>query len=150
LSARRPITNALHAPEASVAGANHPRKNRDLADRKPRGPYALGLVGLAFAVAVCGLGHRLATYLHHGSPANRATVTRFWLEPRNHSVEAIHRIKGKNRFISDSQSLPPSPKQAQRTQTDVAGVPPVEECRPASFSFLIPFRSPPPQSFLLA
>jgi len=115
-----------------------------------RRAYALGLIGLAFAVAVCSLGHRLAVYLHHGSPLNRDTVTRFWLEPRNHSVAAIHRISGKNRFISDSQPLPSSPVRALRMAALLTCAPPVEECRPASFSFLIPFRSPPPQRFSLA
>jgi hypothetical protein len=150
LSARSSITNAQHPPEARALSASQLPNNRNHAFREIFRPYTLGLIGLAFSVAVCGLGHRLAAYLHHGSPINRATVTRFWLEPRNHSVEAVHRIGGKNRFISDSQPLPPSPVQARRAAVPIAATPPVEECRPASFRFLIPFRSPPPQRISLA
>jgi hypothetical protein len=150
LSARRPITNALHAPEACNAGAGNPTKNRHSSLRQLRRLYALGLFGLALAIVICGLGHQLAFSLRGGSPIGRATVTRLWLEPRNHSVAAIHRIGGKNRYISDSQPLPSSPVQAHRIAAHLTGAPPVEECRPASFNFLIPFRSPPLQRFSLA
>jgi hypothetical protein len=150
VSARDPFTNAPYALRARDTGVSHRAKDRDHASGEVRGLKALGLFALALAVAVCGLGHRLANVLNRESPINRASVTRFWLEPRNNTVATIVRISSKTRFTSDSQPLPPSPLPSRRVDTHLTGGAPTRVCRPATFRFLIPFRSPPPDSFSLA
>lgn len=128
----------------------NPAINRNHAALKLRRPYVLVLLALVMTVAFCGLGHRVAFYLNLGSPISRLSVTRIWLEPRNNAVAAIHRITLKGRNLSDSHPLP---EWAQpRRSIDIRPAPALaaEECRPASFNFLIPFRSPPPHRFSLA
>jgi len=102
------------------------------------------------AVAFCGLGHRVAFYLHLESPISRLSATRIWLEPRDNGVAAIHRISLKGRNLTDSHLLPGSAQPCRHFDSQLTAAPAVEECRPASFSFLIPFRSPPPSRFSLA
>jgi hypothetical protein len=150
LSARRSITNAHHPPEAYVAGASHGAKNRGYSLPKLNRSYVLALLGLAFAVVLCGMGLKLAFYLHYGSPSDRASLTRLWLEPRNNAVSAVHRIGGRNRFISNSQPLISAVHRVRRIDSHRAGAPPADEYRPAKFRFLVPFRSPPSPRFSLA
>jgi hypothetical protein len=128
----------------------HHAINQDHAAQKLRRPYAMVLVGLVMALALCGLGHRLAFYLHYGTPISRLSATRIVLEPRDNAVAAIHRISLKGRNLTDSHSLPESAQPSRGTDARPAPAPAVEECRPASFNFLIPFRSPPPHRFSLA
>jgi hypothetical protein len=147
LSARSPFANAYYAPEACRAGVGNHAKNQDHAALRLRRPYALALFGLAMAVAFCGLGHRLAFYLHGDSPISRLSATRIVLEPRDNTVAAMHRISLKGRNLADSHLLPESAQAFRRNHVRPTPAPAVEECRPASFNFLIPFRSPPPYRF---
>jgi hypothetical protein len=147
LSAQNPFANAYYAPGACNAGAGNHAKNQNDAALKLRRPYAMVLVGLAMALALCGLGHRLAFYLNSGSPISQLSATRIALEPRDNGIAAIHRVSLKGRNLTDSHLLPESARLFRRTDVQPAPEPAVEECRPASFRFLIPFRSPPPQRF---
>jgi hypothetical protein len=150
LSAQNPFANAYYAPEACNAGVGNHAKNQDHAALKLRRPYVMVLAGLVMALALCGLGHRLAFYLHYGTPISRLSATRIVQEPRDNAVAAIYRISLKGRNLTDSQPLPESAQPCWRIDARPTAAPPLEECRPASFRFLIPFRSPPPQRFSLA
>jgi hypothetical protein len=45
-------------------------------------PCAFGLVGLALAVVLWGLGYKLSLYHRHPDPATRTPVAKLWLAPR--------------------------------------------------------------------
>jgi hypothetical protein len=158
LSRRSPISNVFQAPEAWEAGGDGAarRQPSTRAQRQPstfdriRRSYVFGLTALAIVVAVCGLGYRLAYFMHRASPANRVGSPRFWMEPRSNPVAANHSVSGQVRLAVDSQALPAEPPDSPRVDAHAAPLAPVVASRPATLLFLIPFRSPPPVGFSLA
>ncbi len=113
-------------------------------------PCALGFIGLAIAVALCGFGRKLSLYYYQATGSSRVPVVRMWIEPEKVSVAALSMLKTKSHLVPPSLVFP----------TPVQWLPHLDRTflcmfsehvhRPASFSFLIPFRSPPPHRFILA
>jgi hypothetical protein len=73
---RNPTLHADGALAVSMA-CNH---------KRPRAlvrPLAIGLIGLALAVVLWGMGYKLSLYRAHPSPAVRAGVAKLWVGPRS-------------------------------------------------------------------
>ncbi|MGA7339112.1 MAG: hypothetical protein WBE72_09265 [Terracidiphilus sp.] len=124
--------------------------NPDIAWKEILRPYALGLVGLAIAVTLWGFGYKLSLYLVHPAPSVRASVAKFWVEPRNGCLAAVSALKANSHLTAGSPAIPASIQGFPHFDGAVAWALPERTHRPASFNFLIPFRSPPPQNFLPA
>ena len=45
-------------------------------------PLAIGLIGLALAVVLWGIGYRLSQYRRHPGPSTRVSVAKLWVGPR--------------------------------------------------------------------
>lgn len=108
----------------------------------------LGLVGLALAISLWGYGYKLSLYLVHPTPTLRASAARLWIEPRNASVTAAFRLKVNSHLYAGPAAIFASVREFPGLDCALIGTPPERTHRPASFSFLIPFRSPPSATLL--
>ena len=73
---QNPSLHADGAPAVSMACNN----------KRPRPivrPLAIGLIGLALAVVLWGIGYKLSLYRAHPSPCVREGVAKLWVGPRN-------------------------------------------------------------------
>jgi hypothetical protein len=113
-------------------------------------PHVLGLAGLAFAISIWAFGYRLSIYFEHPTPTLRASAAKLWIEPRNASAAAASRLIVDAHRIAGSAAISLSIRPFPRLDRALICAPPERTHRPASFGFLIPFRSPPPQRFYIA
>lgn len=64
-------------------------------------PLAIGLVALAFAVVLWGIGYRLSQYRPHPGPSTRVCVAKLWVGPRKAACVKSAQTKA---------TRPPAPK----------------------------------------
>jgi hypothetical protein len=150
LSVRNPITITASAPQKPVLSWRRQARSCYPAWRQVSGHCALGIIGLAIAIALWGYGYRISLYHREAASSARIPVAKLWIEPRSASVEAASRLKAISHLAPGSQafseSIPPLPSLSRA----VACTSRLNECRVAFFDLLIPSRAPPPLRFLLA
>jgi hypothetical protein len=149
LSGRNPSTIAA-ATQESVLKAATQEYSPCLSSKQLFRPCALGLIGLAIAVALWGFGYKLSLYHRHATPLSRVTVAKLWIEPRDTSVAAASSLKSKSHLIPVSQALPVPIQRIPHLSRTITCILPLCTRGVVSFDFLIPFRSPPPYRFRLA
>jgi hypothetical protein len=66
-------------------------------------PLTVGLIGLALAVVLWGIGYRLSLYRPHPAPSARADVAKLWVGPRDSICIKSSRTKATT--ASNSQLL---------------------------------------------
>ncbi|HEV2274491.1 MAG TPA: hypothetical protein VGR96_10015 [Acidobacteriaceae bacterium] len=71
-------------------------------------PLTVGLLGLAVAVFIWGLGYKLSLYRPHPSPAARAGVAKLWLGPKVASSTPL--VRAKRTAPPAFQLYPPPPR----------------------------------------
>ncbi len=113
-------------------------------------PCALGLIGLAMAVALWGFGYKLSLYHLHAHPSSRVPVAKLWIEPRNASESAASSLNAKSHLVPASQAFLVPVQRLPRLIRTITCILPECRCDVAYFDLLIPFRSPPTQRFSLA
>lgn len=113
-------------------------------------PCALGLIGLAIAVALWGFGYKLSLYHRHTASSSRVPVAKLWIEPRNASLAADSSLNAKSHLVPTSHAFPVRVHRLPLLNRTVTHIPPICRRDFAHFDFLIPFRSPPRQRFSLA
>jgi hypothetical protein len=117
--------------------------------------YAPALAALAFAFLLVGLGFanryhsQQSSQLQHAIPAPSQAVADFSPGPQSSVAAHLFRLRLRSRIISDTQPLPPATLRTFRLRAHRTRILFSEEQRPASFRFLIPFRSPPPDRISL-
>lgn len=111
-------------------------------------PSAAGLIGLALAVFLWGLGYKLSLYHQHKSPASQTSVAKLWTGPRSLPLRAVSAFRTRSHLIHDLNALPAqqhgTPWLSQAVLAPLGHGFAVE-----SPAFLIPARSPPPQRLRL-
>jgi hypothetical protein len=112
-------------------------------------PCALGFIGLAIAVTLCGFGRKLSLYYYQATGSSRVPVVRMWIEPEKVSVATLSVLKTKSHLVTPSPAFPISVQWLPRLDRTFVCMFSEHVHRPASFSFLIPFRSPPRHRFML-
>lgn len=112
-------------------------------------PCALGIIGLAIAVALWGAGYKTSLYHRHATPPP-VPVTRLWIESRHASLTVVSRFKAAPHLVPDPQALSILIQRLPRLSSAVASILPVCVRGTAYFDFQIPSRSPPPHRFCLA
>jgi hypothetical protein len=113
-------------------------------------PRDLVLVGLAITVALWGFGYRLSTYQLHFTESARIAAAKLCAEPRN-SLAAVSAHQAAPHLLASVPVPLSSHGFFTLSRSGIAPALPEQRAyRPANFDFLIPFRSPPPQRFLLA
>jgi hypothetical protein len=117
--------------------------------RRSLRPDTLGVIGLALAIALWAFGLRLSGYQLHPSSTGRTAAAKMCVEPRNSSLAAAARLKANVHLIGGALALCASPQDLPRIESGFVCLPPEPPQRPASFSPLLPARSPP-QRFSLA
>jgi len=149
VSARKPFTAAVIGTQESVLARGTRARSPQSLWKQIFRPCALGLIGLAIAVALWGFSYKLSLYHRDTGPSSRISVAKLWIESRNSSVAAAS-LKAQSHVLRISQVLPAPIQRLPRSAGTVACIFP--ECRHtvAYFDFLIPFRSPPPHRFCLA
>ena len=150
LSARNPITvtaSALEKPDLRIRA--HAASCYPVWGQVFR-PCALGIIGLAIAVALWGFGYKLSLYHCHAVPSSHVPVAKFWIEPRGASVAAASRFKAKSHLVLGSQAFSVSIQRLPRLSLAVSCIQPVYTRCSAFFDFLTPSRAPPPLRFRLA
>ena len=118
--------------------------------RRQFGPHALGLIALAITVALWGYGYKLSLYHWHEAASQRVPVAKLWSEPRNGSLTAAVALKAKSNLAVGSQALSVDLPELTSHLSALICILPSANRGIAYFDFLIPSRSPPPQSFSLA
>jgi hypothetical protein len=113
-------------------------------------PCALGIIGLAIAVVLWGVGYKLSLYHRHAAPSSSVPVAKLWIGSRNASVTAASRFKAKSHLVPGSQAFSVPIQRLPHLSRAVACNLPVCTRGVAHFDFLIPFRSPPPPHFSFA
>jgi hypothetical protein len=113
-------------------------------------PNALALIGLAIAFTLWGFGYRLSSYERHPASTARNAAAKLCVEPWNSALAAAARHKVHLHLIPGAPAVPAAPEQFPRVDSGVVCLPPEQAQPPESFSFLIPFRSPPSHRFSLA
>jgi len=68
-------------------------------------PLTVGLIGLALAVVLWGIGYRLSLYRPHPAPSARAGVAKLWVGPRDSICIKSSRRKATTPPASNSQLL---------------------------------------------
>jgi hypothetical protein len=68
-------------------------------------PISIGLLGLALAVVLWGIGYKLSLYRPHPAPAVRAGVAKLWVGPRNSGCLRSSRTKATTPPASNAQLL---------------------------------------------
>jgi hypothetical protein len=150
LSDRNPIKIAASAPQKRVLSCRGQARSCYPAWRQVSGPCALGIIGLAIAVALWGYGYKLSLYQRNAHPPARTPVAKLWIEPRCASVAAASVLKAVSHLTHGSQVFSARIKPLPSLSCAVARIPSLSECRVASFHSLIPSRAPPPLRFFLA
>ncbi|HEY1766106.1 MAG TPA: hypothetical protein VGG26_00535 [Terracidiphilus sp.] len=145
------MTKKDRAPETGIIRTKTRARSRGFALRRWMNPNPMGLIGLAFAIAIWGYGYRLCTYQLHPSSTSPTVAAKLCLEPRHSSLSSAFRLR------AGTLSLPVAPAAVSVFLPPSAGCASAFVCAPAdhapraaSFQFLIPFRSPPPRRFSLA
>ena len=113
-------------------------------------PCALGIIGLAIAVVLWGVGYKLSLYHRHAAPSSSVPVAKLWIGSRNASVTAASRFKAKSHLVPGSQAFSVPIQRLPHYSRASACMLSVCMRDVAYFGFLIPFRSPPPPRFILA
>jgi hypothetical protein len=149
LSARSPITIIADTVRCIVQMKTRALRRYPSWRHKFR-PCALGLIGLGIAVAFWGFGYKLSLYHGHASPSSRIPVARLWIEPRGAFSPATSRIRAKSYLSRQSPAISVPISRPPHLDSAGANIPPVFRRGITYFDFLIPFRSPPPQSLCLA
>jgi len=110
-------------------------------------PTSLGCLGLALAILVWGYSYRLSRYSVHQDTASRALTAKLWVDQRDHAeIGLVH--TGARVDRQGSSGTPDAPPQQLFTFV----LPSTPSARPAfiqhaCFTPLLPFRSPPSDSF---
>jgi hypothetical protein len=113
-------------------------------------PLAVGLIGLAIAVALWGFGYKLSLYHRHEAPSSRIPVAKLWTEQRSASAVAASRLEANSHLHSVSQAFPAPVQRFPRLDLAVACTLPGCSRGVLYFNPLVPSRSPPPYRFCLA
>jgi hypothetical protein len=101
-------------------------------------------------VALWGYGYKLSLYHWHEAASQRVPVAKLWSEPRNGSLTAAVALKAKSNLAVGSQALSVDLPELTSHLSALICILPSANRGIAYFDFLIPSRSPPPQSFSLA
>jgi hypothetical protein len=113
-------------------------------------PKALVLVGLAFAIAFWALGYRLSSYQFDQTSTGRVAAAKPCIEPRNSAFAAVSQLPARTGKIFGLAHLRPEIQTFARQQIGKLDAVRPRRYASATFAFLIPFRSPPPQRSLMA
>ncbi len=151
MSAPKPFTALVLSTQGIVPGRRARTKCPQFLWKQIFRPCALGLIGLAIAVALWGFSYKLSLYHRHTGPSSRISVAKLWIDPRSASVVAATcGLKVQSHLLRISQVFAAPIQRFPRSSRAVAYILP--ECRHtvAYFDFLIPFRSPPAQRFSMA
>ena len=109
-----------------------------------RRPCALGLIGLATAVVLWGLGYKLSLYQQHPTRLACASVAKLSIGPRGPYLATASRLKGRSRLITGSLAHPSRNPQGPQLDFMTFHLPAQTGSVLSPVSF-IPARSPPPQ-----
>lgn len=109
----------------------------------------VGLIGLAIAVALCGLGYKLSSYRRHPGPSSQASIAKMWIERRSAFGVAASTLNTRLHLISASQALPVPIQQSPHQSRAAVCIFPASTRDVAYFESLIPSRSPPADSCYL-
>ena len=112
-------------------------------------PGALGIVGLAIAVVLSGVGYKLSLHRHAAHSA-RTPVAHLWIDSCDVSEAAASRLKAKSHHGLRSQLICVLIQRLPRFSRAVAYKRPVYALDLVYFDSLIPLRSPPRNRFSLA
>jgi len=115
--------------------------------RRQFGPHALALIALAITVALWGYGYKLSLYHRHVAPSQRVLVAKLWIEPREASVAAASGFEAKSHLLPSAQALSVASQKPASYFSAFICIHSSTTRGLAYFDFLIPFRSPPPNSF---
>jgi hypothetical protein len=162
VSAQSPFTNAANVLKPSLeaspgtgpeSGIIRKRAQRVTPVYPVKGrlqPRSLALLGLAVAIALWGFGYRLSQYQLHPASNAQAAAAKLCIEPRNPSLTAVSVLKASLHVLAVAPAVYPSVQPFHLNDSAPLGSLLESSYRSATFDFLIPFRSPPPQRFLLA
>jgi hypothetical protein len=148
VSDQSPLTNAASVAETRVIRMKAQAGNRFFT-RSNFKPKALALAGLAVAIALWALGYRLSTYQLHPGSTGQTAAAKLCVEPRNASFAAVSPLKAGAHRVTGLPAILTSVRPIAAIASGFICVPLERVHRPATFDFLIPFRSPP-QLFSLA
>jgi hypothetical protein len=108
-------------------------------------PFSLGLIALAIAVFLWGLGYKLSLYHSQQNHEARTSVAKLWVDPRPDLIHAKRELSSERATSAPQSFLSLSGPPAPRIQAAAfaAVMPAVDRRLRALLSAL---RSPPPQS----
>jgi hypothetical protein len=149
LLTRSKSTAFATAPRTSGLGREIQLNCRHSSWRSIRRPCALGLIGLAIAVVLWGLGYKLSLYHQHPNPAPLTAVAKLWTGPRGLSVPVVS-VSGTRSHLIPGLSAIPSQNHWLPWRSHAAFTPPMHSCGVESPGSLIQPRSPPAQRLHLA
>ena len=147
LSAQNSFATTVSAVQTCVLKARTQERSQYCSWKLLFKPLALGIIGLAIAIVLSAIGHKLSHYDRHAASSLRIQVVKLWSEPRKALVTTtarlgatVSRLVGSYAFLLPIQRFP-------RLGRTVAWILPVSRRGVAYFDFLIPFRSPPLDGF---
>jgi hypothetical protein len=112
-------------------------------------PFALGLVSVALAVVLWGVGYRLSLYRNHPGPSSRITAAKLGVKRHSESLAVSPGIRVKAHLVPSSQAL-----LVRCVASPACGaanlVPDLHLQGFETASYLNPPRSPPARRFLLS
>lgn len=124
----------------------HAQVTRCFHSTKTSKPWALGLIGLAIAIALWGFGYKISRYNPHPAPSSRASVAKLW--DKHQDIAQIS-----SGAKANAQSLAPRPALILVHYTHTQR--PEAFCRGSEFNRLsalfrsaTPLRSPPSRTLL--
>jgi hypothetical protein len=112
-------------------------------------PLALGLVSIALAVVLWGVGYRLSRYHNHPGPSSRITFTKLGIKRYSESLAVPPTFRVKSHVAPNSQALPV--REAALSARCAAKI--ASDLHAQGFetsTYLIPARSPPSNRFLFS
>lgn len=111
-------------------------------------PQAFVLAGLAIAIVCWGFGYRLSAYQLYPTSTAQTAAAKLCVEPRNSALAAASQLGAIRHFAEIEADSPSKLDTLSRVVSGPVHLGSPDPYRSATFDFLIPFRSPPPQRFL--
>jgi hypothetical protein len=120
--------------------------NQHMPAKRAFRPSAIGLVGLAIAVALWGFSYRLSRYTFHPDTLTRASVAKLWDKHQDAGQVIASKLNAPPQSQLDLHVLLISLQNAQEPHTVAFCEPDVAEAVSSPFRSLFPSRSPPSRS----
>lgn len=143
MAAPKPDAMTTASPEESISSGVVSSSSAYLLRRQIFRPCALGLIGLAISVFLCGFSCKLSLYHPHPAPSSQSQTVKLWFEPRHGSFDSAPRTTAKADLVRDSYAAPAAIRGIERADNAVVGDSGNFLRKTALFVLPIPARSPP-------